>query len=233
MDGIYTWTGKDLGWDIYGTTDGHTCTDSGPVDGFDDDTWEWCADHGVELPVTLPELQSVAFGGLWSGSPYLGMMGSLPPGEGGNNPWAGFTYPWHSHTQKELLNNDIFSRRHADFSHHRPVAIGEAQEMKAMNFKNLKKGLGFAALVLVSLLATSTTSFAKQYWLCVGRSGQDHAGRRRRHHVGLLRRHAGFWHQLRRARDRARDHNYFWALLRPEARRGCASTFATSSIRAR
>jgi hypothetical protein len=35
-------------------------------------------------------------------------MGSLPPGEGGLNPEAGFAYMWHSHTEKELVNNDIF-----------------------------------------------------------------------------------------------------------------------------
>ena len=110
LDGIYTWTGKDLGWDIYGTTtfNPHTCTDVGPADGFDDVTFEWCPDHGKPIPVALPELQSVAFGGMWSGSPYLGFAASLPPGEGGNNPWDGFTYPWHSHSGKELLNNDIF-----------------------------------------------------------------------------------------------------------------------------
>ncbi len=51
---------------------------------------------------------SLAFGGFYSGSPYLGFSGSLPPGEGGLNPWGGFTYMWHSHTEKELVNNDVF-----------------------------------------------------------------------------------------------------------------------------
>ena len=87
MDGIFTWTGEDIGWDIYGHPMSTDCddNDTSPADGLDDDTWEWCADHGVPMPVTLPELQSVAFGGLWSGSPFLGAMGCLPPGEGGNN----------------------------------------------------------------------------------------------------------------------------------------------------
>ena len=38
----------------------------------------------------------------------LGALGSLPPGEGGMNPDAGFTYMWHSHTERELVNNDVF-----------------------------------------------------------------------------------------------------------------------------
>ena len=35
-------------------------------------------------------------------------VGSLPPGEGGLNPWGGFTFMWHSHTERELTNNDIY-----------------------------------------------------------------------------------------------------------------------------
>ena len=50
----------------------------------------------------------LAFGGFYSGSPYLGALGSLPPGEGGLNPNAGFSYMWHSHTEREMVNNDVF-----------------------------------------------------------------------------------------------------------------------------
>ena len=119
-DAIFEWTGKDLGWDIYGTGPdyAHTCTDlldnetgAAVPDGYDDsgsNAWEWCADHGREIPVTLPELGSLTFGGFWGGSPYLGDAGSLPPGEGGLNPNAGFTFMWHSHTERELVNNDVF-----------------------------------------------------------------------------------------------------------------------------
>ena len=32
----------------------------------------------------------------------------MPPGEGGLNPNGGFSYMWHSHTEKELTNYDIF-----------------------------------------------------------------------------------------------------------------------------
>ena len=118
-DAIFEWTGKELGWDIYGTTDSHGCDDdvnnvtgaAGP-DGYADLTsdypWEWCDDHGTALPVTLPDLSSLTFGGYWGGSPYMGDLGSLPPGEGGLNPDAGFTFMWHSHTERELINNDVF-----------------------------------------------------------------------------------------------------------------------------
>lgn len=113
-DAIFEWTGKDLGWDMYGHTDpaDGLCEDT-DGDGYDDtaaggNLWEWCADHGEEIPVTLPSLSSMAFGGFYSGSPFLGAMGSLPPGEGGLNPGAGFAYMWHSHTERELVNNDVF-----------------------------------------------------------------------------------------------------------------------------
>jgi hypothetical protein len=107
-DAIFEWTGKNLGWDIYGTMalNPHTCTPD--VNGFDTTTREWCADHGKPIPVTLPNIQDVTIGITYSGSPYLGATGFLPPGEGGYNPSAGYFYMWHSHTEKELTNNDIF-----------------------------------------------------------------------------------------------------------------------------
>ena len=60
------------------------------------------------MPVNLPDISVVAVGNYYSGSPYLGDMGVLIPGEGGFNPWGGFTYMWHSHAEKELTNNNIF-----------------------------------------------------------------------------------------------------------------------------
>ena len=123
VDAIFTWTGEKLGWDIYGTpADGmpdHNCTDtennetgeSGP-DGYADldadNPWEYCLDHGRKFPVVLPENQNLAFGGWWSGSPFMGQGEPLPPGEGGLNPNNGFFFMWHSHTEKELTNYDIF-----------------------------------------------------------------------------------------------------------------------------
>ena len=110
---LWTWTGKDLNWDIYGTTTPHDCVD-GDNDGFGDvsagSTYEheYCADHGKALPVTLPGVQDLTVGGWWSGSPFLGDVGDLPPGEGGLNPFGGYFFVWHSHAEKELTTFDIF-----------------------------------------------------------------------------------------------------------------------------
>ena len=122
-DAIFEWTGKDLGWDVYGHAADIDNDPTGNFPGTEDvdhngdglidvvalEPNEWAADHGRPIPVTLPSLSSLAFGGFYSGSPYLGGMGgSLPPGEGGLNPAAGFAYMWHSHNERELVNNDVF-----------------------------------------------------------------------------------------------------------------------------
>ena len=96
-DAIFEWTGKGLGWDIYGHAE------SDPLQPN-----EYAPDHGKPLPVILPNQQDLTFGGHWSGSPYLGVFGALPPGQGGLNPNAGYFHMWHSHTEKEIANNDIF-----------------------------------------------------------------------------------------------------------------------------
>jgi len=120
VDMIWTWTGKDLNWDIYGPLDTgpfptHECID-GNDDGFGDVSagstfeYEYCADHGKDLAVkvSLPGVQDLALGGWWSGSPFLGDTGDLPPGEGGLNPFGGYFLVWHSHAEKELTTFDIF-----------------------------------------------------------------------------------------------------------------------------
>ena len=118
VDAIFEWTGEKMGWDIYGGTDvamPHTCNgkavgipqDAGAPE-FDPVTNEYCADHGKPFPVILPENQNMAFGPWWSGSPYMGNIEPLPPGEGGLNPNGGFFFMWHAHTEKELTNFDIF-----------------------------------------------------------------------------------------------------------------------------
>jgi len=113
VDAIFRWTGKDIGWDVYGDpTDplyAHSCGTTGvDGEGLDLVTREYCGDHGKPIPVTLPDNFSLTFGGFWSGSPFLGSLSLLPPGQGGLNPNAGFTYMWHSHNEKEITNFDVF-----------------------------------------------------------------------------------------------------------------------------
>jgi FtsP/CotA-like multicopper oxidase with cupredoxin domain len=97
FDSIFTWTGAGLGWDVYGHEPGDPPAPN-----------EYLPDHGKPFPVILPEAQDLTFGGFWSGSPFLGTEDALPPGEGGMNPTSGYVYMWHSHTEKEMVNNDIF-----------------------------------------------------------------------------------------------------------------------------
>ena len=135
LDLLWTWTGKDLGWDIYGPINAgctdvipdmaddatgimcndNICTDNidnrtgvAIPDGFDDDTYQYCVDHGKPLPVSLPGVGDLTFGGWWSGSPFLGDTGDLPPGEGGLNPYGGYFLVWHSHAEKEITTFNIF-----------------------------------------------------------------------------------------------------------------------------
>jgi hypothetical protein len=115
MDTIFNWTSKGLGFDIYGdpTEAGfeHTCTPANPpANMVDPATGEDCTYHGVRLDtkVVLPGLQDTTFGGWYSGSPFLGHFGELPPGEGGLNLNGGLFFMWHSHDEKELINFDIF-----------------------------------------------------------------------------------------------------------------------------
>ena len=116
MDAILRWTGKGLGWDIYGGPSAHTgallgsCGAGHAVDaeGLDTLTHEYCADHGKPLPVVLPEALALTNGPFYSGSPFLGQVGLMPPGDGGLNPNAGYTFMWHSHNEKEITNFDVF-----------------------------------------------------------------------------------------------------------------------------
>ena len=96
-DALFTWTGHGLGWDIYGHKPGD------PMEPGEDPH-----DHGKPFPTTLPSLKNLTFGGWYSGSPFLGQFGPLPPGEGGLNLNGGLFFMWHSHTEKELINFDVF-----------------------------------------------------------------------------------------------------------------------------
>jgi hypothetical protein len=105
---MWTWTGEKLGWDIYAHQPGGPDCNDGNGDDFDDVTFEYCPDHNIPFPVILPPRDAVTNGQFYSGSPFLGTAGALPPGEGGFNVNAGFFYMWHSHTEKELTSNDIW-----------------------------------------------------------------------------------------------------------------------------
>ena len=96
-DVIWSWNAANLGWDIYGHAPGDP-----PVAG------EFMPDHGKPFPVVIPTRDSLSFGELYSGTPFIGEMGDLPPGHPGLNDLGGFFYMWHSHTEKELTSNDIW-----------------------------------------------------------------------------------------------------------------------------
>ena len=97
VDALFTWTGEKLGWDIYGHM---------PSDPLEPN--EYAPDHGKPIPVILPENQDMKMGEMWSGSPFLGLKGNLLPGDGALNMGGGYYYMWHSHTEKEMVNYDVF-----------------------------------------------------------------------------------------------------------------------------
>lgn len=112
VDLIYEWTGKGIGWDIYGTVaeNPHSCTPaaSGVNAGFDSGTMEWCADHNKPIPVQIPSQLDLSSGEHYGGSPFLGLTGALPQGHPGLNTTGGYYHMWHSHNEKEVTTDDIF-----------------------------------------------------------------------------------------------------------------------------
>jgi FtsP/CotA-like multicopper oxidase with cupredoxin domain len=117
FDGTFTWTGRELGWDVYGHAPGD------PLEPY-----EYIADHGKSFrpnlvpvngvpqglapaqaaPVRMPSIETTIGGPLWSGSPYLGQSSPIPPGDGGFNPDSGYFFMWHSHAEREITTNDTF-----------------------------------------------------------------------------------------------------------------------------
>ena len=96
-DATFTWTGKGLGWDMYG----HSTNDA--LRAYEDP-----ADHGKPFPVMLPNEADMDFGPWYGGSPFLGTAASLPPNLGGFDPTGAFIYMWHSHNEREIVNNNVF-----------------------------------------------------------------------------------------------------------------------------
>jgi manganese oxidase len=111
IDLIFEWTGKGIGWDVYGTNavNPHTCNGSNAASNvFDPVTKEWCGDHNKPIPVVLPGALDLTFGESYSGSPYLGSTGALPQGHPGLNTTGGYYHMWHSHNEKEITTDNIF-----------------------------------------------------------------------------------------------------------------------------
>jgi hypothetical protein len=121
-DAIYSWNAEKLGWDIYGHAqdrdepplgnfpgpedvdhDADTVFDSVPLQPKED-----ADDHGKRFPTPLLNPLSTAFGPWWSGSPFLGSCGPLPPGQGGFNGTCAVPMMWHNHKDIALVNNDVF-----------------------------------------------------------------------------------------------------------------------------
>ena len=136
IDAILAWNAIATGWDVVGHGDDvdnpplgfSTGGAPGPEDidnnnnGVYDqcvnqpaEPWEDPNDHCKLFPLKLPSQQDLTFGQFWGGSPFLGALGALPPGEGGFNPWGGFFFMQHSHNEKELTNNNIFPGGMATF----------------------------------------------------------------------------------------------------------------------
>ena len=88
MDLIYEWTGKGIGWDIYGTTalNPHTCTPD--ANGYHSGTVDKNTASGAPITTSpsrssSPALLDLSFGENYSGSPYLGMYGQPAAGAPG------------------------------------------------------------------------------------------------------------------------------------------------------
>ncbi len=97
MDLIFEWTGEGLGWDVYGHKPGDPLQPG-----------ESAADHGKPIPVIVPGALDLSFGPYYSGTPYLGAFGTLPPGTPELNTSGGHFHMWHSHNEKEVTTDDIF-----------------------------------------------------------------------------------------------------------------------------
>lgn len=113
VDLVYEWTGKGIGWDIYGTGDinPHVCTpDANGLHSVvtDPNYREWCGDHYKALPVVIPGQLDISFGEHSSGSPFLGQTASLPQGHPGLNTTGGYYHMLHSHNEKEVTTDNIF-----------------------------------------------------------------------------------------------------------------------------
>jgi FtsP/CotA-like multicopper oxidase with cupredoxin domain len=137
-DALWSWSGKGLGWDIFGAT----CDVNAAVSATNcrfgkydpagvqtaapaclevaNNPYPACpngkyvskqdpvTDFYKTIPVTLPSELELAFGEFYSGSPYLGDFGIKPTGAGAANTTGGFFHMFHSHNEREQVNGGVF-----------------------------------------------------------------------------------------------------------------------------
>jgi len=103
-DAIFEWTGAGLGFDIYGHAPGDALEPNESV-----------ADHGLPFPqikpgvaLTLPNVLDRTDGDMYSGSPFLGQSEASRPGQVQVNLFGGYFHMWHSHTEREITNDNIY-----------------------------------------------------------------------------------------------------------------------------
>ena len=135
FDSIFTWTGKNLGWDVYGHKPGdppapyeylpdHVGYVNTPqLTAFEatafgrDASNQYAPLLGTGTPAPLqpgPTIFSAdqltfTFGPWFSGSPFLGSTLPLPPSDVSFNlGGSGYYFMWHSHAEREITNNNIF-----------------------------------------------------------------------------------------------------------------------------
>lgn len=96
--------GVDVSWQSFTTTAGAGQTFEFFAAWHDVEGWDPASNP---LPVELPQLPNVVFmGGMtsYSGSPYLGHKGELPPGVTSHNVCGEYNFVWHSHALPEIQN---------------------------------------------------------------------------------------------------------------------------------
>lgn len=133
-DAIWSWSGKGLGWDVFGATcdlaqavsadncrfgkyDGSGTQTAAPATYIDPDTLlakpyrstqDPLTDMYKPIPSVIPSELELAFGEFYSGSPYLGDFGARPVGAGAANTTGGFFHMFHSHNEREVVNGGIY-----------------------------------------------------------------------------------------------------------------------------
>ncbi|MEQ1686123.1 MAG: multicopper oxidase domain-containing protein [Burkholderiaceae bacterium] len=131
-DAIWTWSGKGLGWDMFGATCDAALAVSPTNCRFGKynaagaqtalpaivpgaipqrryaSTQSPITDMYKSMPVKLPSEFELAYGEFYSGSPYLGDFGIRPVGAGNANTTGGFFHMFHSHNEREVVNGGVF-----------------------------------------------------------------------------------------------------------------------------